>query len=126
MVDVPSSSRVDVDSVPSLRAGVVLVGGDPRLRYLYTLPGAESDVIARWRAELGSRVVALSRAEAVAAGWFGAVEPRVLPRLGDVIVAAVDDFAVQSLSSFPMEDQLIGWHGSLTADEMLVPLLVDA
>jgi Type I phosphodiesterase / nucleotide pyrophosphatase len=126
MVDVPPSSRVDVDAVPSLRAGVALVGGDPRLRYLYTLPGAASDVLARWRSELGSQVVALSRAEAVAAGWFGPVEPRVLPRLGDVIVAAADDFAIQCLSAFPMEDQLVGWHGSLTADEMLVPLLIDA
>ncbi|MBM7787667.1 alkaline phosphatase family protein [Tenggerimyces flavus] len=126
MVDVPAASRVDVDAVPSLRSGVVLVGGDPRLRYLYTLPDAAPDVAARWRAELGSRAEVLLRDEAVAAGWFGAVEPRVLPRLGDVIVATTGEFAIQVLSAFPMEEQLIGWHGSLTPDEMLIPLLIDA
>ena len=33
--------------------------------------------------------------------------------------------AVVSTSRFPHEAKLVGLHGSLTADEMLVPLLVD-
>ena len=47
------------------------------------------------------------------------------PRLGDVVVASVGDIAVMSTERFPHEAKLIGLHGSLTADEMLIPLLVD-
>ena len=60
-----------------------------------------------------------------ASGWFGAVEPIVRPRLGDVLVASVSDVAVISSERFAHEATLIGLHGSITADEMLIPLLVD-
>nr|MBA3308888.1 alkaline phosphatase family protein [Nocardioidaceae bacterium] len=44
---------------------------------------------------------------------------------GDVMVASLGDMAVVSSSHFPREMSLVGLHGSLTADEMLVPLLTD-
>ncbi|GAA2758212.1 alkaline phosphatase family protein [Actinopolymorpha rutila] len=124
MVDVPKEHRVDVDSAPELRAGVRMVGGDPRLRYLYTDEGAAADVLATWRERLGDAALVLGRDEAIAAGWFGEVEDRVRPRIGDVVIAALDEMAVECRREFPMEPLLVGWHGSLTAEEMLVPLLV--
>jgi Type I phosphodiesterase / nucleotide pyrophosphatase len=124
MLDVPFDRRVDVDSDPRLRAGVYLVGGDPRLRYLYTEGGAADDVVAAWRDRLGPEALVLTRDEAVARGWFGRVEDRVLPRIGDVVIASLGDLAVECNAVFPTEASLLGWHGSLTADEMLVPLLV--
>ena len=57
-------------------------------------------------------------------GVFGTLTPGVRPRLGDVMVAARDDFSVMSGSTFPYEARLIGLHGSLTSAEMLVPILV--
>jgi hypothetical protein len=126
MLDVPFDSRVDVDSDPALRAGVVLVGGDPRLRYLYTEHGADEDVAACWRERLGPDALVLLREEAIGRGWFGPVEDRVRPRLGDVVIAALGSVAVECNAVFPNEATLLGWHGSLTADEMLVPLLVAA
>jgi hypothetical protein len=53
------------------------------------------------------------------------VEPQVLPRIGDVVVACRGDHAVISTVDFAYEATLVGLHGSLTADEMLIPLLVD-
>jgi hypothetical protein len=124
MLDVPFGRRVDVDSDPRLRAGVYLVGGDPRLRYLYTEPDATDDVAAAWRERLGEDALVLTRDQAVARGWFGEVDDRVRPRLGDVVIAALGDVAVECNAVFPTEATLLGWHGSLTEDEMLVPLLV--
>jgi len=66
----------------------------------------------------------LTREEAVGRGWFGAVTPSVLPRLGDVIVACHGDTAVLSTTDFPYEASLVGLHGPLTPDEMLIPMLV--
>ncbi|REF38137.1 alkaline phosphatase family protein [Thermasporomyces composti] len=124
MVDVPFDRRVDVDSDPALRRGVYLVGGDPRMRYLYTEAGATDEVVAAWRSRLGPDALVLTRGEAVDAGWFGPVEDRVLPRLGDVLIASLGDTAVECRNAFPTEPTLLGLHGSLTPDEMIVPLLI--
>jgi len=44
--------------------------------------------------------------------------------IGDVVVACRSDHAIVSTSDFSYEATLIGLHGSLTAEEMLIPLLV--
>ncbi|HJU96977.1 MAG TPA: alkaline phosphatase family protein [Jiangellaceae bacterium] len=126
MVDVGPDSRVDVDQVPALREGVALVGGEARFRHVYAETGASADVLAAWRSVLGGRADVLPRDEAIAAGWFGAVEARVLDRIGDVVASVGGECAVEMRSVFPVEATLVGLHGALTADEMLVPLLVSA
>jgi hypothetical protein len=124
MVDVDSADRVDVDQVAALREGVALVGGEARFRHVYTDDGAAADVSAAWRSVLGERAVVLTRDEAVAGNWFGAVEGRVMERIGDVVVSVNGNCAVEMRSAFPIEATLVGLHGALTEDEMLVPLLV--
>lgn len=124
MVDVESDRRVDVDDIPALRSGVSLVAGEARFRHVYTVDGAAEDVAAAWRAVLGDRATVLTRDAAMALGWFGAVEGRVVERLGDVVVNVHGDCAVERRSVFPVESKLRGLHGALTADELLVPLLV--
>ncbi len=124
MVDIDPADRVDVDENAALREGVALVGGEARFRHVYADDGAAADVVAAWRSVLGDRAVVLSREEAVAGDWFGAVEGRVLDRIGDVVVAVNGNCAVEMRSVFPVEATLIGLHGALTEDEMLVPLLV--
>jgi hypothetical protein len=81
-------------------------------------------VLAAWTKVLGDRAEVLTRDDALARGWFGPLEAQVRPRLGDVLVACRDDFSVMSSEAFPYETRLVGLHGSLTAAEMLVPLLV--
>jgi hypothetical protein len=123
MVD--ATRHVDIDEHDGLRDGVALVGGEPRLRYLYCDNGAVEDVADRWRAVLGARAEVLLGDEAVARGWFGEVDPQVRPRLGDVVVAARGDTTVVSTRDNPYEARLIGMHGSLTPAEMLIPVIVD-
>lgn len=125
MVDVMQDRRVDVVDEPELLEGVALFGGEARLRHLYCRPGAAADVAARWADRLGADAVVRTRDAAVYEGWFGPVDDMVTPRLGDVMVASIGDVAVVSRKRFPHEAVLIGLHGSLTADEMLVPLLLD-
>ncbi|WP_028635805.1 alkaline phosphatase family protein [Nocardioides sp. URHA0032] len=124
MVDSPTESRIDVDEHPDLRDGVALLGGEARFRHLYCPRGAVEDVVATWRAFLGTRADVLTRDEVIGRGWFGPVAPAVLPRIGDVVVACHGDVAVLSTADFPYEATLVGLHGSLTPDEMVIPLLV--
>jgi hypothetical protein len=124
MVDSPAEHRLDVDEHPVLREGVALLGGEARFRHLYCRGGAVDDVVATWRSVLGERAEVLTRDDALARGWFGALDPAVRPRLGDVMVASHGDFSVMSMTDFPYEATLVGLHGSLTSAEMLIPLLV--
>ena len=125
MVDCSPQHRVDVDDDPAFRDGVVLLGGEARFRHVYCAGGAVDDVAARWSGLLGDRALVLTRDEAVARGWFGTVSSSVLPRLGDVVVAARGDWGVFASADFPYELRLVGLHGSLTPVEMRIPLLVD-
>jgi Type I phosphodiesterase / nucleotide pyrophosphatase len=123
MVDVPEQDRVDVDAVAELRAGVALLGGEPRARHVYAVPGAAGDVLAAWREVLGHRAWVASREEAVADGWFGPVDPWLAPRIGDVVAAPTGSWAIVATQAEPNLSRLRGMHGSLTTADQLVPLL---
>lgn len=124
MVDCPDERRIDIDEHPALRDGVALLGGEARFRHVYCRSGAVGTVAAAWRETLADRAVVLTREEAEERGWFGVVEGAVRPRLGDVVAAACDDWALMSSADFSYEQSLIGMHGSLTPAEMRIPLLV--
>src|SRR3546814_14765761 len=82
MVDVPMTSRVDVDEQTPLRDGVALMGGEARFRHLYCRPGPVQDVVATWRSELGDRAEVLTRDAVSGKGWCGRVAPPVVPPTG--------------------------------------------
>jgi hypothetical protein len=124
MVDSPMSSRVDVDADLALRDGVALLGGEARFRHLYCRPGAADDVAATWRERLGDRADVLTREEAGERGWFGPIDAPVRLRIGDVVVACHGDTAIVSTTDFAYENTLVGLHGSLTPDEMNIPILI--
>jgi len=123
-LNVPQHRRIDLDADPRLSAGVRVVAGEPRVRYLHTAPGAASDVIAAWSELLNGRVEVRSRDDAVAAGLFGKVRPEHLPRIGDVVVTCLGDTAVLATAHEPPEvAQLVGFHGAATPAEMAIPLI---
>ncbi len=124
MLDVPQATRLDLDAAPDLADGVRLLAGEPRARYLHVSAGAAGDVLDRWRAVLGERAWVASRDEAVASGVFGPVEPAHAGRIGDVVALARGTWAFPATRREPGPSRLIGYHGSLTATEVAIPLLV--
>jgi hypothetical protein len=73
---------------------------------------------------VGDRGTVLTRAEAVAAGLFGPVRERNLPRIGDLIVIGADGFGiVDTERDSPAALSLLGHHGGVTPDELEIPLL---
>jgi hypothetical protein len=123
-LNVPKHRRIDLDADSHLSAGVRVVAGEPRVRYLHTEPGAASDVIATWSELLNGRADVRSRDDAVAAGLFGNVRPDHLPRIGDVVVTCIGDTAVLASAHEPPEvAQLVGFHGAATPAEMAIPLI---
>ncbi|MDT0277851.1 alkaline phosphatase family protein [Blastococcus goldschmidtiae] len=123
MLDVPPGTRLDLDAVPGLADGVRLLAGEPRARYVHAVPGAAADVLDRWRGVLGERVWVVSRDEAVASGVFGAVDPGMAARIGDVVALARGTWALTASEREPGPSRLTAFHGSLTATELAIPLL---
>jgi type I phosphodiesterase/nucleotide pyrophosphatase len=124
-LNVPPEARVDLDTDTALSAGIRVVAGEPRVRYLHTEPGAAPDVQATWSELLDGRAEVYSREQAVATGMFGPVDPRHLARIGDVVVICTGDAAVLATKHEPPEAaRLIGFHGGATAAEMAIPLIV--
>jgi hypothetical protein len=124
-LNVPADRRFDVGTDERLRAGVAVVAGEPRVRYLHTAPGAADDVVAAWRAVLGPAAWVGGRQEAIAAGWFGPVPAEHARRIGDVVAICRDDHVVLATGLEPTPiGSMVAFHGSYTAAEMVIPLLV--
>jgi hypothetical protein len=122
VVDVPPGEQVIVD--PALLGDVAQVAGEPRCLQLHLHGGADPDAVAAaWRAHEGRRAWVATRDEAIAAGWFGeVVEPEVAVRIGDVLVAARARTAYY-VDPADRGRRMIGQHGSLSSDELGIPLL---
>jgi hypothetical protein len=122
MIDVTGAPRWDLATDPSLDKGVDFLAGEPRALHVYTRD-AEA-VAARWQDTLGDNAVVAVQDDAIELGLFGRVLPAVRERIGDVVVAmtgraTIVDSRIQSEASLA----LIGMHGSLTPNEMLIPVL---
>ncbi|WP_435822311.1 alkaline phosphatase family protein [Microbispora bryophytorum] len=116
--------KVDVDRRPDLREGVLMLGGEPRARHVYTSPGAASAVLETWREALRGRAWVVTREEAVSAGWFGrSVRREWLGRVGDVVAVPYGECVIVASAGEPVESSMIGYHGSLTPAEQNVPLV---
>jgi len=110
----------DLDELTPL---VECMAGDARFRYLHARPGAAPELVQAARDLCGAHAWVRSRAEVLAEGWIGAGATGSIPgRLGDVVLASRDATAFVD-PALPVEVRLRSGHGSLTPDEMWVPLL---
>ena len=120
MVDVPEDHMIIAEDQAGLLADVDELGGEPRTRHVYT--DHPDEVAERWRSILADRAMVLTADQALHMGLLGKWDPAMRNRLGDVLAFMRGQWAVMT-RQMPREMSLIGMHGSLTDDEMLIPLL---
>ncbi len=123
MVDCPAEQRIAVEASAILMNGIERIAGEPRARHLYVTPGAAGDVQAAWRHEVGDRARILLRSELIAAGLLGPVDPAIADRIGDVMAVATGAAMLASEVDATVS-RLLGQHGALTSDEVLIPALL--
>lgn len=111
-------------SLHPLRGLYRTAAGEGRFRYLYAERGAAAELRAAAAEEFGAQAWVFSREELLDGGWLGPgpVTASVRGRVGDVTLAPFAPVGFVD-PDLPGEAKLVGAHGSLTADEMLVPLL---
>ena len=119
-VHVEADAKVGLGAVAPL---VAAYSGDGRFRGLHARPGATRELAQACRETYGDRAWVFDREELFADGWLGSGgEHTVRGRVGDVVLAARTPSAFIA-PDHEVEARLIAYHGSLTADEMLVPAL---
>ncbi|MEX2293114.1 MAG: alkaline phosphatase family protein [Acidimicrobiales bacterium] len=120
-VEVPVERVLELPG--EVQAHVATQSGEGRFRWLHARGGRSSALLDVARSSLGDVAWVRSRSEAIAEGWYGpVVTDAAAGRLGDVLLAAKDDYAFNDPNDTGPYI-LVGRHGSLTEDEMLVPLL---
>lgn len=125
MVPEADDCFVELSQEPALAQGVRVLAGEARTRQLWVEPGAAEDVAAAYRERLGRGFAVRTRRQALEAGWFG--PPGTTDRdgrIGQVVVASLGRGALVHRDLDRDGGRLAGMHGSLTREEMEVPLLV--
>jgi hypothetical protein len=123
MLATQKSARYDLRNHPKLSNLLhILPTGEHRLMYLFTRPGQTDQVRSYFNQTWSGKFIFLDPSEAVTKGLFGpgTPHPHLADRLGDMIVAARDEAYIWWADK---DNPLIGQHGGLSADEMIVPLL---
>ncbi|MDY6875654.1 MAG: alkaline phosphatase family protein [Chloroflexota bacterium] len=120
----PPERDVRLSDHPTLQQTLLLPpAGESRAAYLYVRPGQAETLRTYVIEHLAGRFLLMEVEQALAAGLFGPEQPtpELRGRLGDFLLLAQDD------SRIVVNEEKIefhGHHGSLTREEMLVPLLM--
>ena len=119
-IDVGSDA---VSPSASTLALVERMSGEGRFRWLHAYPGLAGELRQRAEADLSDSCWIRSRREVCDEGWLGDVDDEFVDRLGDVAVIPFAPVFVPDPAE-PRESGMKGRHGSLTPEEMWVPLIV--
>jgi len=120
----PGGSAVHLSDHPTLSELLLLPpSGETRASYLHVRPGQAERVVDYVAEHLADQFILLETEAAIGAGLFGGsgVSPSLRTRLGDFLLLARGD---SSLVPVGGKAAYRGHHGSLTSEEMLVPLVI--
>jgi predicted AlkP superfamily pyrophosphatase or phosphodiesterase len=126
IVDVAADRQVYLDELNI--DGLISVGGDPRVLFLYfdTATGDNQlgEQVERLKSFLNKRAHVATRDEIISAGWYGQVSDEAKQRMPDVFLIANGETALYHRDFAKAKSlQMVGQHGAVSDDELFVPLL---
>ncbi|MFW9960811.1 MAG: alkaline phosphatase family protein [Candidatus Thorarchaeota archaeon] len=127
LVDVPKANSILTQDHPELTDTLILpLCGDTRSVFCYVRPW-QTDRFEAYIHEAFGNICELHRSkDLIEQEWFGLHEPnpKLLSRVGDYTLIFEENYAI--LNSYPGREtpELLGHHGGVSSDEMLVPLIV--
>lgn len=117
--------RVWIEDFAQLAVGVRAVAGEPRMRHVYTDGEHDDvDVAHRWRDVFADRAIVMMREEAIESGLFGAVDPAITERIGNVLAIAQGNSILASRRFDERVSLLRGHHGARSDAERRIPGLI--
>jgi len=130
-IDSPVERAIQLDRHPVLADCLRLpLCGERRAAYCYVRPGKEETFEEYVNAELSEQVWLHRSRELIEQGWFGSsqtgsrLHPKLNHRVGDYTLVMKDNWVVKDWLPGEKRHHLIGVHGGVTSDEMMVPLIL--
>lgn len=126
-IDTRPGDRICLDDHPGLAETLALpLCGEPRAAYCYLRPGFEAQFDDYVGSELANVASAVTGRSLIEAGWFGLDEPhpRLEQRVGDRVLLMKGNYLIKDWLAQERRFELIGVHGGLSADELLVPCIL--
>ena len=127
VVDVPRDRHIYLDNFTTELAGLTAVGGDPRVLFLYFDGVDEAHLIERaeaLNASIGPAVAVLTKTQVIESGWYGDTSATSIERMPALFVVTIGNWALYHRDfAKPKSLNMIGQHGSISTEEITVPLL---
>lgn len=126
-IDSPPERQIDLAQHPDLAAMLLRpLCGERRVAYCYVKPGQESRFEAYVREAFGGCMDLFAGPELIGRGWYGpgAADPRLASRVGDYVLVMREDWTLVDWVEGEKRYRQIGVHAGVSADEMLVPLVM--
>jgi predicted AlkP superfamily pyrophosphatase or phosphodiesterase len=122
IMDVPKEKHFYLDELEI--DGLRSVGGDPRVLFLYFDSLPEDSVREKIQLFLGKSAYVATRAELIEAGWFGETLSFSAQRMPQLFVVGITKAAFYHREFAKKKSlEMIGQHGSISPEELSVPLL---
>jgi hypothetical protein len=125
-LDTPSHEALELERFPEL-AGMLMrpLSGEPRVAFCHVRTGLVESFIAKARDMLGEYAEVLPSSRLVEERWFGpgTAHPNLAERVGDVALVMKRHATIKDHLPGEKRHVLIGNHGGVTEDEMLIPLV---
>lgn len=122
VVDIPHSNHVYID-LHTNKGELLDVGGDTRALYLYlTDPSTTQEILVRLEQAVGDSCYVVSPSDLIEAGYWP--EGINLDSVPDILILAKKEVALYHREFAKKKSlDMIGHHGSITSQEMSVPLI---
>ena len=126
-VDSAPDQLIELERHPALAETLVLpLCGDRRVAYCYVDPAKRGQFERYVRAELSDFAILMESDALIAQGYFGlgSPHPRLSERIGDYALLMKGQYAIKDWVPGERKYSHIGLHGSVSREEMYVPLVV--
>jgi hypothetical protein len=126
-IDSHPERRLILDDHPILSDALSLpLCGEPRAAYCYLRPDKCDAFDAYVQNQLVNEMKWYRSTDLIEQGWFGIgeVNPNLLGRIGDRVLLMTEDYTLNDWLAQEKRYELIGVHGGLSEDELLVPLII--
>ena len=129
MIEVKPEYRIDFSQDDDLVEHIAHTAGEPRMVQLHFDADAteahRETTRKAWVRRFGDQAWVVTRQQAIEAGWFGTVTPRVQQRIGDLLITGYKPIALyDGRRAAPHSFAMVGHHGAPTSAEVRVPWLV--
>lgn len=125
-INSPSDRVIQLDDHPELADMLARpLCGEQRVAWCYLKTGAAANFERCTHARLGDRTEVISRDRLLSEQWFGPgmAHPKLASRIGDFALVMQENWTIKDWLPGERRYSLLGVHGGISADEMLVPLV---